>query len=238
MRSPPGPAAWSDWKQRLVAVLVQRTRSAIGGSRPPAAMPLDDERRELAEAGELAVRVDGEQVLVAIPDIVGGLYRVAGVLAMHNLDIREASIRIHAGMAVNRFVVHPRFGQMPDATLVRSDLARALAGSLGLAEKLRQKRETYSRHPAGTPRRRPSVHWFDDSAEATVVEFRGEDEIGLLSRITAVIEASGLDVRGARVSSVAGQVVDAFYVTGRDGKQIPEQDRPGLAEAFRGAWPE
>ncbi|MEO9139607.1 MAG: [protein-PII] uridylyltransferase [Jatrophihabitans sp.] len=232
-----GPAAWSDWKATLIRDLVRRTHDAIGGTRVPLVVPLDDERLELAQAGELAVRIRPYEVVIAAPDAPKTLYRSAGVLALHALDIREASIVSHLGMAVNRFVVHPRFGQMPDPLLVRSDLALAMKGELGLASKLRVKERTYSRKPDGAPRRRPSVLWFDDSADATVVEFRGEDEIGLLCRITAALESAGLDVRSARVSSVAGVVVDAFYVTDGDGQKIAESERPRIERELRAAWP-
>jgi [protein-PII] uridylyltransferase len=232
-----GPAAWSDWKAALIADLVRRARAAVGGSRQPTVAPLDDERRELAEKGEVSVVVRPNEVVIAAPDATGTLYRSVGVLALHALDIREASIRTHAGMAVNRFVVEPRFGQMPDAALVRGDLARALKGELGLASKLAEKERTYSRRPVGVAHRRPSVHWFDDATDATVVEFRGEDEIGLLCRITAALERAGLDVRAARVSSIAGAVVDAFYVTDADGKPIPPDDRAQLESQLRTAWP-
>ena len=210
--------------------------SAMVGTRLPEIPPLDDERRELAEAGELSIVVRADEVVVAARDAAGALHLTAGVLALHALDIREASIRTYRGMAVNRFVLSPRFGQVPDPVLVRSDLARAMRGELGLAERLQEKERAYSRHPDGAPRRRPVVLWFDDSAEATVVEFRGEDEIGLLYRITAALEQAGLDVRSARVSSVAGVVVDAFYVTDRHGKLIRTQDRPGLEIDLRAAW--
>ena len=72
------------------------------------------------------------------------------------------------------------------------------------------------------------MHWFDDATDATVLEVRGEDEIGLLSSISAAIERAGLDVRSARVSSVAGAVVDAFYVTGADGKPVAPEARAAL----------
>jgi [protein-PII] uridylyltransferase len=232
-----GPAAWSDWKASLIADLVRRARAAMYGSGPPAALPLDEERRGLARAGKLAVIVRPDEVVIAAPDAVGTLYRTTGVLALHSLDIREASIRTDNGMAVNRFVVEPRFGRMPDAALVRSDLARALDGELGLADKLAEKERVYSRRPADAPRRRPSVLWFDDATDATVVEFRGEDEIGLLFRITTALEQAGLDVRSARVSSVAGVVVDAFYVTDLAGRPIGPDSRPGLESRLHAAWP-
>jgi [protein-PII] uridylyltransferase len=228
-----GPAAWSDWKAGLIADLVRRARAAMVDGRHPSVAPLDDERRALAEAGELAVLVRSGEVIIAAPDAPGTLYRSAGVLALHSLDVREASIRTHGAMAVNRFVVSPRFGRMPDPALVRSDLSRALKGELGLDAKLAEKEHAYSRRDSDAPRRRPTIHWFDESAEATVVEFRGEDEIGLLRRITAALEQAGLDVRTARVSSVAGAVVDAFYVTDADGAQIPPADRPDFEAKLR-----
>jgi hypothetical protein len=39
------------------------------------------------------------------------------------------------------------------------------------------------------------------------------------------------------VSSIAGSVVDAFYVTDRDGKAIPPEARPDLEAQLRAAWP-
>lgn len=232
-----GPAAWSDWKAALISELVRRARAAVHGTRLPSFAPLDEERRELAERGELEVVVRPGEVVIAAPDRTGALYRSVGVLALHSLDIREASIRTHADMAVNRFVVEPRFGRMPDAGLVRSDLARALKAELGLADKLAEKERTYSRRPHGPAHRRPTILWFDDATDATVVEFRGEDEIGLLFRITSALERAGLDVRSARVSSVAGAVVDAFYVTDRDGRPIPPKVRPSIEAQLRAAWP-
>jgi [protein-PII] uridylyltransferase len=166
-------------------------------------------------------------VLVAVPDGVGVLYRTAGVLALHSLNVRAASIRTHAGMAVNAFVVEPRFGKLPDPALVRGDLARAMQGQLGLTDRLRDKERAYDRTDPHE-RRPPTVAWFDDAAtDATVLEFRADDAIGLLCRVTAALERCGVDVRSARVSSLGGAVVDAFYLT-RDGQPIPAEQRAGI----------
>jgi [protein-PII] uridylyltransferase len=108
---------------------------------------------------------------------------------------------------------------------------------LGLAERLRQKEQAYARagRAAESSPAPPTVLWFDDEAtDATVLEFRAGDSIGLLCRVTAALERCQLDVRSARVSSLGGAAVDSFYVTTRDGRPIPEADRPDVeAELIR-----
>ncbi|MEO6886032.1 MAG: [protein-PII] uridylyltransferase [Jatrophihabitantaceae bacterium] len=223
-----GPGAWSDWKGSLIVELVRRVRSVLHGAAPPSVPPLDEQRRALAETGELAVVICEDKVTVAVPDRVGALYRTAGVLALNLLDIRSASIRTYAGVAVNLFTVEPRFGRMPDPVRLRADLVRVLDGDTGLAGQLREKERTYAR-AAVVELQPPTVHWFDDEAtDATVLEYRAADAIGLLCRVTAALERCQLDVRSARVSSVAGSVVDAFYVTSRDGSLVPVDRRADI----------
>lgn len=226
-----GPAAWSEWKAGLIAELVARVTSALDGDPPRRPVGLDDERRELAERGELAVITHDNQIIVAAPEGTGVLHRTAGVLALHLLDVRQASIATHAGMAVNSFVVEPRFGQLPDPTLLRADLGRALSGDLPLADRLRQKERSYASRPSS---REPTVLWFDEATEASVLEIRTEDSIGLLARITAALERCRLDVRAARVSSLGESVVDAFYVTTSDGRPVPDELRSCVAAELGG----
>jgi [protein-PII] uridylyltransferase len=229
-----GPAAWSDWKGSLIAELVRRVHLVQRGVESPQESPLDAQRRTLAEEGSIAVLVGEDDVTVAIPDRIGALYRTAGVLALNLLDVRSASIKSYRGMAVNHFVVAPRFGRMPDATMLREELMRVLDGDTGLAGRLRERERTYAKPvPAGTPP--PTVHWFDDEAtDATLVEYRAHDSIGLLCRVTAALERCQLDVRGARVESLAGNVVDAFYVTTRGGGLVPHAARADIeAELLR-----
>lgn len=231
-----GPAAWSDWKAGLIADLVARARQALQGDTPAPRAPLDDERRALAEKGELAVVLRDREVIVAAPDGVGVLYRTAGILALHLLNIRQASIQTYAGMAVNVFAVEPRFGRLPDPAVFRADLARALAGEIALADRLREKERAYAtgRSTSTRPRKPPVVEWFDDEAtDATVLEIRAADSIGLLTRITAALERSGADIRSARVSSVGHAVLGAFYLTDRRGRPVTAAQRADIEVELR-----
>ena len=168
------------------------------------------------------MRVDGDSVTVAAPDRPGLLSRTAGVLALHQLDVRAASAVTVGPTAVDVFTVSPRFGAGPDPALLRADVARALAGSLPLADRLAAKEAAYG-SGAGSSRR--GSLWFDGAATgATVLELRAADAAGLLHRVTAALERAGLDVRGARVSTLGGAAVDAFYVVGADGAPVTDPD--------------
>src|SRR3954467_14595071 len=80
-----GPAAWGDWKARLVEALVARAAGALDGEEPPQPELLDEAQQELATRGELAMEVHGERVTLAAPDRPGLLWRWAGVLSLHRL---------------------------------------------------------------------------------------------------------------------------------------------------------
>jgi len=221
-----GPAAWTEWKAGLVAELVARAGDAMSGAPPPAPPLLTAAQRDLAEAGAngggVAVRVDGETLTVAAPDSPGLLSRTTGVLALHQLDVRAATVTTVGRTAVDVFTVSPRFGRGPEPALLRADVARALAGSLPLGDRLAATERAYGHGIGDVPPAR--VLWFDGAAtDATVLELRAADSAGLLHRVTAALERCGLDVRGARVSTLGGAVVDAFYVVGPDGRPVTDR---------------
>jgi [protein-PII] uridylyltransferase len=229
-----GAHVWSDWKAGLVADLVRRTRAVLAGAPVSAVPQLDQRRRRLAETGELAVEIQNTEVVLAAPATSGVLSQATGVLALHSLDVRSASIHTYLGMAVCAFTVEPRFGSLPDPAVVRTDLARAIDGSLALADRLAAKERSYAR---GAPARSqpPALLWFDDAAtDATVLELRTDDSIGLLYRVISALERCKVQIRSALVSSLGGSVVDAFYLTLPDEPVIPAQARDRLESALAG----
>jgi [protein-PII] uridylyltransferase len=111
-----------------------------------------------------------------------------------------------------------------------------MEGQLGLAVKLREKEATYAHLSSTASRRPPSVKWFDEEAtDATILEIRAEDRIGLLCRLTAALERSGLNVQSAKVASLGGSVVDSFYVTTRAGDLVPAEVRADIEAEVRKA---
>jgi len=219
-----GPGVWTDWKASLMADLVRRCRSAMAGDPLPKAEPLDPRLQALAvkaiAAGKPDVLVDGSgqvaTVTVIAPDRPGLLSRAAGVLALNSLEVHAATLRSHEQAAVDVFSVSPRFGSLPQESLLREQLIRAVDGSLPLAEKLAAKERDYGGPPQDPPPAK--LLWFEDEATgAVVLELRAADRIGLLHHVAGALERCGVDIRWARVSTLGSTVVDSFSLATANG---------------------
>jgi [protein-PII] uridylyltransferase len=208
----------------------------MAGERPEGPKPLDDAQRALAEAVAASGRPDVlvepgpvATITVVAPDHPGLLSRAAGVLALHSLKVHAAELRAHAGVAVDTFAVSPRFGSLPDTSLLREQFGRALSGSLPLADKLAAKERDYADEPDDPPR--PRVLWFDDEADGgaasadVVLELRSPDRIGLLHDVAATLERCGVDVRWARAMQVGGTAIASFSLAALSGPAGPDWRR-------------
>ncbi|WFG42656.1 [protein-PII] uridylyltransferase [Pseudonocardia alni] len=219
-----GPGVWSPWRRTLIQGLAGRCLSALDGRPFVEPGPPDPAHREMVDAvtvaGEPQVRFAGDgdvaSVTVALPDGRGVLSAVAGVLALHSLQVHTADVNVSDGVAVETFAVTPRFGGLPDPALVRSDLVRVRAGSLDLVQALARKERDYAPSTPEVERTAPPrVLWFDDEATgAVVLELRGTDRIGLLHHVTAALERTGVDLVWARVETLGASVVDSFGIGG------------------------
>jgi [protein-PII] uridylyltransferase len=201
-----GPAAWSDWKGRLIAELVSRVHTALDTGAlpdPPAPDP------ELLSGDLPAVHLDGDRVAVAAADRRGLLGSVAACLAMHRLDVLSADASTVDGRAIVEFWTSPRYGSPADPVALAADLRRVVAGDVSVTQRLRA-RASGSRGGAA-----PRVVWHRGAAtDAAVLELRAADSPGLLYRVATALDEAGAEVRAARISTLGGDVVDAFYLVG------------------------
>jgi len=217
-----GPAAWSRWKAGLVDSLVARTAALLAGTPPPGPAPLADWQEALVAGQAFALQAQGDEVTVVAPDRPGLLGLFTGVLALHRLDVRSASLFPRNGTAVTVCRVAPRFGRLPDWTVVRADLRRALDGELDLEPMLAAREAAYAPR-VSLPVAPATVHLVDGASDAaTVLEVRAADAIGVLYRITSALARCGVDVRTAHISTLGADVVDAFYVVGPDGGKLAD----------------
>ncbi|MCW2502231.1 MAG: glnD [Actinomycetia bacterium] len=234
-----GPAAWSGWKERLVADLVRRTHELMGDGPAPAAeslaagLPaaLGVDPAGLDPEQPAVVKVDGDRLMV----LASGehlLSAAAGVLALHRMDVYAADAAEVAEKATAVVLrAAPRFGTPPDPELLIADLRRALRGGLRVGEQLSHREAAEA--PSG-PVRPPRVVWLHDVAtDATVLELRAADRRGLLYRVAAALESVAAPVRAARVSTFGADAVDAFYLVGAyaDPLRRAEVERAVLAAA-------
>lgn len=225
-----GPSAWGPWKAGLVADLVERTRRLLAGepAAPPTPWITDDLRVIMEDVRSRripALSIDDPMVTVVAPDRSGLLAEVTGVLALHGLNVRSATVAGEDGVAVEIFTVEPARGRWPQAARLSDDLAAVMRGTLVIEAQLQERARTYRNARKATRPQLVSTRVDVDnnaSATATVVEVRAEDVVGQLHRITQALAACHLDVISAKVSTFGAAVVDAFYVRGPDGNKITD----------------
>ncbi|SMD21157.1 [protein-PII] uridylyltransferase [Kibdelosporangium aridum] len=239
-----GPGVWTEWKAALIGDLVANSRRAMAGEPIPRPDPLDSPHRARAEAvaasgkHDVDVEASGRVATITVfaPDRPGLLSRAAGVLALNSLEVHAASVDSYAGIAVDVFTASPRFGSLPNESLLREQMGLALSGKLKLADRLADKERDYGGQPQDAPE--PRVLWFDDEAGndypgAVVLELRAADRIGLLYRIAEALERCGADVLWARAATLGATAVDSFCIRAADGGEFSAASRQELAEAVR-----
>jgi [protein-PII] uridylyltransferase len=234
-----GSSAWSPWKEQLVDELVAATeRSLSGGASEPLRSTESPEAYrpilELASTSdELQVLIDPPRVVVAAPDRPGLLADVAGTLALHRLDVLSADVQGFEGLILDVFTVEPLAGRWPGSEALREDLRRVLSHQLDLVDQLERQASTYAvgQRPWSARPVSPTVKLDNEaSVDCTVIEVRAPDRIGLLHQLTAALFHNDLDVVAARVATIGGDVVDAFYVRTPEGAKLTDADRQAALE--------
>jgi [protein-PII] uridylyltransferase len=175
--------------------------------------------------GEPALSIEDPIVTVVATDHSGLLSEVTGVLALHGLNVKSATVSGEDEMAVEIFTVEPARGRWPKVARLSDDLAAIMAGKLSIDAQLAERARTYQRERKFTRPNLVSTQVTVDnnaSATATVVEVRAEDVVGQLHRITQALVDCRLDVISAKVSTFGAAVVDAFYVRGPNGSKVTD----------------
>jgi [protein-PII] uridylyltransferase len=230
-----GPAAWSAWKAELVRTLATRVDHVLNGGPTEEiteAFPTDAQKALLAE-GRQSITHDGPVLTVVCVDRHGVFNRVAGVLALHGLDILDAAAATEGRMALQVFRVESSLGPAFSWPSVVEDLERSLDGRLALRARLADRARRYGRSKALTAERiDPEVRVdLDATAESTVIEVHAADSVGVLYRITRAFADLDLDIVSAKVQTLGPMVVDSFYLRDPSGRKIT--DDQVLAEIER-----
>lgn len=223
-----GPAAWGKSKSQLVGQLVDRVAHVLSGrtaaSIVVAQFPTPGQLERLASPGRL-VEARGDLLSVITDDRPGVFARVAGVLAIHGLDVLSAAAHSSDdGRALAEFRVADRVRREIPWPRVLPDIELGLDGRLAISARLAERARTYARSKRSiSPRTAIRVTFDDDaSADATVLDVQAPDGIGVLYRITRVLAELDVDIRSARVQTLGHHVVDGFYVRDSGGHTISD----------------
>jgi [protein-PII] uridylyltransferase len=244
-----GPAAWGPWKAELVADLVARTAHVLGGG-DVGEVTTDTfpsaEQLELMASGERQIIGVDNRLTIVWPDRPGLFSRVAGVLALHGLDVLDAVVHSNdEGVALETFRVESPYSPVVNWDKVSADLEEALSGRLAIQARLAQRARSYAPLTGATTadHRKPTVTVDNEVTQhATVMEVAAEDGLGVLYRITRVIADLDLDVCSAKVQTLGHEVVDSFYLRDRaggkitDARQIAELERAVVHSLTETGW--
>jgi [protein-PII] uridylyltransferase len=230
-------------RQAQVAAFVASMPDGYLLSAPEDAIPEHaDLRRRFEEAEAAGDRPAVTTALTAYPDrgITAfavctrdrpGLFAMlSGVLAAHGLNILAARIDTSSdGVALDVFDVSH------DGTDLRIDhdrwerVDRTLRGVLGGEIDVQELVRRSHRSPLLAKRRRPVPTRVEIdnqvSADRTVLDVYAADRVGLLFTITNTLYHLWLEIHLAKITTMANQVLDVFYVTDHEGRKIEDPER-------------
>ncbi len=167
------------------------------------------------------------QLTFIAKDRPGIFFHVAGVLALHNINVLSANIYTwRNGIAIDLFNVScPLDPLRVEETWfrIREDLKASLAGKLIIEDKLKQKRSALDLSSKHLPTRPPKVIVDNQSSDFfTIIEIYAHDRVGLLYLITHAMFELGLDIKIAKIGTKVDQVADIFYVRNRWGQKASD----------------
>ncbi|MBT3256746.1 MAG: [protein-PII] uridylyltransferase [Deltaproteobacteria bacterium] len=165
-----------------------------------------------------------------------GLFsKMAGVLALNNMDILSASIfTLKNGLAFDTYeVTNPPdvYHETENWAKTQQDLRNALDERLSLDRLIKEKRDAKLPAPYGPQVRKKIVVNNEDSDFFTLIEIRSSARLGRLYDLACVIFSMDLDIRTAKVNSDGEKMTGVFYVRDSGGEKIYE---PDVIEEARG----
>ncbi|MGB3412356.1 MAG: [protein-PII] uridylyltransferase [Microthrixaceae bacterium] len=227
-----GPGIWTTWTAALVDRLVASVREVLDTPSIGSDTASDTEVSAASTQAPVVhsplpmVSGEGEWVVVVCEDRAGVMCRVAGVLALHGLNVVEATAESDGDIAIDRFRVQSRATGMIRWERVAEDVELAITGHLAIRARLAERERSHRRrYEPGLSQFEAGVRFDDELATgATMIEVIGLDRNGLLYELTRALGEMDVDIRSAKIHTLGVDAIDTFYVTDRDGRPIVDAD--------------
>jgi [protein-PII] uridylyltransferase len=155
------------------------------------------------------------------PDRVGLLADCAATFAIQRMQVRAARVWAQGDYGVSVW----------DLADDHVDAGRLRNAFDGIASRRVDPAERLTRRTNGTADLAPTVVSRPEASDqATVIEVRTADRLGIVYVVSAVLADLGLSVRSAHISTLGPQAVDVFYVQEVSGA-VPSEERAAAAVA-------
>jgi [protein-PII] uridylyltransferase len=221
--------AWTAWRAGLVRDLARRAVAALEEGSVPA--PMVEEEIEIPQAARergLSIQVepagDGARVTVVTPDRLGLLADVAAVFALRRAGVRAARVWNQGDFAISVWDVA---ADHLDAGGLNDQFDNIVAGRIDPQRRLGPR-------AGGSPSLAPTVVVRPEASDqATVIEVRTADLIGVVYLVCSTLAELGISVRSAHVSTLGPQAVDVFYVQEASAGALSDTRAADAAHAIR-----
>jgi [protein-PII] uridylyltransferase len=174
----------------------------------------------------------GFRITVGAPDQMGLVAKVAGILAMNRLAVRAAKISTLGERAIQEWYVRPLFGDPPAQEILYTDLDRSVSGTFDIEAAMAKRTQQRTSRTGGTPPAQAQVNIERVSGTQMVLEVRAPDAPALLYKIASCIAREGVEVVGAKISTLGVDTVDVFFVKEAGGAELSEPSARSLVKAL------
>ena len=232
-----GPSLRSQWREGLLRDLASRVRKHLTGeARVIEPVEITDIQLRAANHEALFLEIHREdhgfRITVGAPDQIGLVAKVAGILAMNRLAVRAAKISTIGDRAIQEWFVRPLFGDPPAQEILYTDLVRTVTGTFDVGAAMSKRTQPRASRAGGASPAQAQITIERVSGTQVALEVRAPDAPALLYRIASCIAREGIEVVGAKISTLGVDTVDVFFVKEAGGAELSEPSARSLVKAL------